>query len=128
MKNQDKLTRLRHSAAHLLAHAVLELFPNTLLTIGPATQEGFFFDFLPEKNFTDDDLTAIEKRMHEISERDLPITHKHIPKNEARLLYKDNPFKLELVDGSEAYRRFKAFRYEFYAWKRAQEQEAHYAR
>ncbi len=98
MKNQDKLTRLRHSAAHLLAHAVLELFPNTLLTIGPATQEGFFFDFLPEKNFTDDDLTAIEKRMHEISERDLPITHKHIPKNEARLLYKDNPFKLELID------------------------------
>ena len=47
---------LRHSAAHLLAHAVTELYPDTLLTIGPATAEGFFYDFLPTKNFKEEDL------------------------------------------------------------------------
>ena len=51
MKNHDHLRILRHSAAHLLAHAVTELFPTTILTIGPATQDGFFYDFLPETNF-----------------------------------------------------------------------------
>ena len=96
--NEKKLERLRHSAAHLLAHAVSELYPDTKLTIGPATKEGFFYDCLPTTNFKEEDLPAIEQRMREISKRNLPITHKQISKKEARELYKDNPFKLELID------------------------------
>jgi threonyl-tRNA synthetase len=57
MSNQiNDINALRHSAAHLLAHAVSELYPSTLLTIGPATPEGFFYDMLPEKNFKEEDL------------------------------------------------------------------------
>jgi threonyl-tRNA synthetase len=96
-KNHD-LSVLRHSAAHLLAHAVLELYPNTLLTIGPATAEGFFYDCLPEHNFKQENLPIIEAKMHEISNRALPITHYQMPKDKARELFKNNPFKLELID------------------------------
>lgn len=92
------LEKLRHSTAHLLAHAVSELYPQTLLTIGPPTAEGFFYDFLPVKNFKDEDLPPIEARMHEISKRALPLTHTQIPKEEARKLFANNPFKLELID------------------------------
>ena len=90
---------LRHSAAHLLAHAVSELYPDTILTIGPATQEGFFYDCLPIRNFKEEDLPLIEARMKEIAHRDLPLTHEPMNKDEARKLYKNNPFKLELIDG-----------------------------
>ncbi len=89
---------LRHSAAHLLAHAVKELFPETILTIGPATKEGFFYDLLPKRNFKEEDLPAIEARMKEIADRNLPLTHEQMPKDEARKLYKDNIFKTELIN------------------------------
>ncbi|MCX5924964.1 MAG: threonine--tRNA ligase [Candidatus Dependentiae bacterium] len=98
MKQEQKLEVLRHSAAHLLAHAVTELFQNTQLTIGPATKTGFFYDFLPERNFKDEDLPIIEQRMHEIAQQKLPLTHEQVSKEYARELYKDNPFKLELID------------------------------
>lgn len=98
MSNNNNLEKLRHSAAHLLAQAVLELYPNTLLTIGPATQEGFFYDFLPERNLKEEDLPRIEKKMQEIVNRDLPITHEQISKEKAREIFKDNRFKLELID------------------------------
>lgn len=101
MNNSEDLKILRHSAAHLLAHAVLELYPDTQLTIGPATETGFFYDCLPTKNFKETDLPVLEQRMREISERDLPIEHTQISKQEARKLFKDNPFKLELIDNLE---------------------------
>ncbi len=97
MESEKDLKILRHSAAHLLAHAVIELFPKTKLTIGPATEEGFFYDFLPEKNFKEEDLPKIEAKMHEISQRNLKIEHKEISKDEARKIFKDNPFKMELI-------------------------------
>src|SRR5579872_4201839 len=97
-KSVDNLSVLRHSAAHLLAQAIKQLFPNTIVTIGPATKEGFFYDFLPEKNFKDEDLVVIEKRMHELSAQNIPLTHKQISKDVARELYKNNPFKLELIN------------------------------
>jgi threonyl-tRNA synthetase len=97
MKEKD-LSVLRHSAAHLLAQAIKQLFPNTILTIGPATKEGFFYDFLPEKNFKDEDLVIIEQRMHELSRQNIPLTNKQISKEQARQIYKDNPFKLELIN------------------------------
>lgn len=101
MESDIDLKILRHSAAHLLAHAISELFPDTLLTIGPATQDGFFYDCLPTTNFKEHDLPIITARMKELAEQDFPITHKEIPKEEARALYKNNPFKLELINGIE---------------------------
>lgn len=99
--NEQDLKIVRHSAAHLLAHALIELYPETQLTIGPATEAGFFYDILPSKNFKEADLALIEQRMHEISQRNLPITHEQISKSEAQKLYKDNPFKLELINDLE---------------------------
>ena len=87
MKNTENLQKLRHSAAHLLAQAVLELFPDTLPTIGPATEDGFFYDFLPSRTFKEDDLATIAARMQEIVTRKLPITHEPMAKNEARKFY-----------------------------------------
>ncbi|MCL4361553.1 threonine--tRNA ligase [Candidatus Dependentiae bacterium] len=100
-KTDNDLKILRHSAAHLVAHAVLELYPDTKLTIGPATEEGFFYDFLPKQTFKEEDLPKIEERMLEIANRNYPITHREISKEEARKLYHNNPFKLELIDGIE---------------------------
>lgn len=93
------LHALRHSAAHLLAQAVLELFPGTQLTIGPVTEHGFFYDVLPPRTFTPEDLPVIEKRMHELAKKNYPIVGGQVPKDEARALYTDNKFKLELIDG-----------------------------
>ena len=95
----NDIMALRHSAAHLLAHAVSELYPTTILTIGPATQEGFFYDVLATTNFKEEDLPRIEARMKEIAARDLPLTHEQMNKDAARKLYKNNPFKLELING-----------------------------
>lgn len=97
---QDKdLAILRHSTAHLLAQAVVQLFPNTKLTIGPSTAHGFFYDFQPETNFKESDLELITTRMHELAALNIPITHEEISKERAREIYKNNPFKLELIDG-----------------------------
>lgn len=98
MDNNNEIHKVRHSAAHLLAQAVLELYPRTLLTIGPVTEEGFFYDFLPEKNFKEEDLVLIEEKMREIVAHDLPIIQKSISKQEALKLYKNNPFKTELIN------------------------------
>jgi threonyl-tRNA synthetase len=99
MNNTKDLSVLRHSAAHLLAHAISELYPETKLTIGPATKDGFFYDFLPSQNFKEEDLPILQERMQEISKRNLTLEHKEISKDEARKMYKDNPFKLELIEG-----------------------------
>lgn len=101
-KEKDRnIEYLRHSTAHLLAHAVKELFPDTKLTIGPTTGKGFFYDFLPTKNFKEEDLEKITKKMREIADRDLQISHENISKEEAKKLYKNNPFKLELIENIE---------------------------
>lgn len=99
MEQDKNLAILRHSTAHLLAQAVSELFPETKLTIGPATTHGFFYDFQPETNFKESDLAIIAVRMQELAEKNLPITHEEISKEEARKIYHNNPFKLELIDG-----------------------------
>jgi threonyl-tRNA synthetase len=96
--NSHDLKTLRHSAAHLLAHAIKELFPDTILTIGPATEEGFFYDLLPVNNFSQEDLSVIEERMKKLSAANIPLTHRQISKAEARKIFKNNPFKLELID------------------------------
>lgn len=99
MSKREELQKLRHSAAHLLGHAVLELYPDTKLTLGPPTKDGFFYDFLPSKNFKEEDLPKIEAKMHELAKQDLELKHEQIDKAKAREIYKDNPFKLELIEG-----------------------------
>jgi threonyl-tRNA synthetase len=99
-KDPDALYVFRHSAAHLLAAAVMELYPNVKLGIGPPVDNGFFYEFLRDEPFTPEDLAKIEKKMHELAAQDLPNERKLIPKPEALELYKnsDQLFKCELVE------------------------------
>jgi threonyl-tRNA synthetase len=99
-KDPDALFVFRHSAAHLLAAAVMELYPNVKLGIGPPVDTGFFYEFLREESFTPDDLAKIEKKMHELAAQDLPNERKLLPKPEAIDLYKktNQVFKCELVE------------------------------
>src|ERR1700675_4103241 len=96
-KNPEALQVYRHSTAHLLAAAVLELFPETKLGIGPPIENGFYYDFQRDAPFTPDDLEKIEKRMWEIQARDLPYERKYTPKAEGLKLYGDQPMKVELI-------------------------------
>ena len=99
-KDPDALFVFRHSAAHLLAAAVLELFPDVKLGIGPPIDYGFFYEFLRDQPFTPEDLERIEKKMHEIAGRDVPNERKWLPKAEALELYRkwNQGFKCELVE------------------------------
>jgi threonyl-tRNA synthetase len=98
-KDPDALFVFRHSAAHLLAAAVMELYPNVKLGIGPPIDTGFFYEFLRDEPFTPDDLAKIEAKMHELASQDLPNERKLIPKPEALELYRksNQVFKCELV-------------------------------
>jgi threonyl-tRNA synthetase len=93
----DGLAVLRHSTAHVLAQAVQDLFPGTLLGIGPPVQDGFYYDFLPERAFTPEDLTAIEKRMGEIVKAGQRFARRPVDDDEARRELAHEPFKLELI-------------------------------
>ncbi len=99
-KDPDALFDFRHSAAHLLAAAVMELYPDVKLGIGPPVDTGFFYEFMREQPFTPDDLVKIEKKMHELAAQDLPNERKYLPKPEALEFYKKSNqiFKCELVE------------------------------
>ena len=103
-KDDAILATIRHDAAHVMAEAVLELFPDTQVTIGPAIENGFYYDFHREAPFSEDDLGAIEKRMHEIVDRDEEITRNVWSRDEAVAFYKKRkePFKIELVEAIPA--------------------------
>lgn len=88
-KDPEGLEIIRHSCAHLLAHAVKELFPGVQVTIGPVIENGFYYDFSYERPFTPEDLVAIEKRMQEISRRNLKIERKVWDRSEAINFFKD---------------------------------------
>src|SRR3954471_6783214 len=81
-KDPEALGVYRHSSAHLLAAAVLELFPETKLGHGPATESGFFYDFYRETPFTPEDLAKIEKKMAELVQQDIPYAQEFLPRNE----------------------------------------------
>ena len=99
-KNKEVLDIIRHDAAHIMAEAVLELYPETQVTIGPAIENGFYYDFFREKTFSLSDLDLIEKRMHEIVDRDEKIVREIWSRNEALEYFKKNneKFKIELVN------------------------------
>jgi len=97
-KNFD-LQTLRHSASHIMASAVVELFPGTKLGIGPAIEEGFYYDFDIPTKISEDDLPKIEQKMREIIEKDYKFLRQEISKEEAIKLFKEKtePYKLELL-------------------------------
>ena len=103
-KDEAALALLRHDCAHVMAEAVLELFPETQVTIGPAIENGFYYDFHRTTAFSEDDLAAIEKRMHEIVDRDEAIVRRVWSRDEAVAFYQKNnePFKVELVEAIPA--------------------------
>jgi threonyl-tRNA synthetase len=91
---------IRHDAAHVLAEAVQELYPGTQVTIGPAIENGFYYDFARDEPFTPDDLAKIEKRMREIVDRDEPITREVWDRDEAIAHFRTigEAYKAELID------------------------------
>ncbi|MEC7853369.1 MAG: threonine--tRNA ligase, partial [Pseudomonadota bacterium] len=99
-KDDAILATIRHDAAHVMAEAVLELYPETQVTIGPSIENGFYYDFHRETPFSEDDLAAIEARMHDIVDRDEEIIRNVWTRDEAVAFYKknDEPFKIELVE------------------------------
>lgn len=95
--NAARIENIRHSLAHLLAQAVLEKFPEAKLGIGPAIEDGFYYDFDVPRGFTPEDLEHFEERMRHLIEEALPIRGKRITAAEARSLFKSQPYKLELI-------------------------------
>ncbi|HMT22553.1 MAG TPA: threonine--tRNA ligase, partial [Promineifilum sp.] len=103
---QSELYKLRHTAAHVMAQAVLELFPEARLGIGPPVDEGFYYDFdLGEdeqgrrRTFNPADLERIEKRMRRIIAGKYPLRYRVVTADEARELFRDQPYKLEIIEG-----------------------------
>jgi threonyl-tRNA synthetase len=98
-RNPEGLEILRHSTAHLLAHAVKELFPDAQVTIGPVIEDGFYYDFSYKRPFTPEDLAAIEKRMVEISRRDIRVDRQVMPRDEAVKFFSDmgEKYKAEII-------------------------------
>ena len=98
-KDPAGLEIIRHSTAHLLAHAVKELFPDAQVTIGPVIEDGFYYDFSYKRPFTPEDLDAIEKRMGEIARRDLKVERTLMPRDEAVAFFKamGEHYKAEII-------------------------------
>ena len=95
---------IRHSAAHLLAYAVKELFPDAQVTIGPVIDNGFYYDFSYKRSFTPEDLIAIEKKMVELAKKDEPVTRKVLPRDEAVAYFKsiNEHYKAEVIESIPA--------------------------
>ncbi len=98
---ESNLYKIRHSAAHVMAQAVLEMFPEGKVAIGPPIEDGFYYDFDLPRPLTPEDLEAIERRMREIIASDYEFVRRELSPEEARALYADQPYKLELIEGLE---------------------------
>jgi threonyl-tRNA synthetase len=98
-KKDDKkdLEKLRHSAAHILAHAVKELYPGAKNTIGPAVEDGFYYDF-ENLSITPEDFKAIERKMKEIAKKKYPFEKKEVTLAELKKMFKDNKYKIEMAE------------------------------
>ena len=95
---QELRDQIRHSAAHLLAEAVLKIYPHAKLTIGPAIADGFFYDFDIDETFSQEDLVTIERQMKRSIKRNTKFEGKELTKKEALIIYKDNPYKTEIIN------------------------------
>ncbi len=99
-KDAEGIEVIRHSCAHLLAHAVKELFSDVQVTIGPVIDNGFYYDFSFKRPFTPEDLVAIEARMTEISKRDLPVARSVVSRGEAIAFFRNmgEHYKAEIIE------------------------------
>ena len=97
--DNDPLYKLRHSTAHVMAQAVLEIFPEAKIAIGPPVEHGFYYDFDLPRSLTPDDLKEIEKRMRKIIKKKHGFEYREVSATEARQLFHDQPYKLELIEG-----------------------------
>lgn len=95
---QQEIEKARHSLAHILAKAIVSLYPKTKLTIGPAIDDGFYYDIDLDENLTPDHFPAIEKKMKEIINKGEPFVRKVVSKEEALKLFKDNEYKTEIIN------------------------------
>ena len=98
---ESRLYRIRHSAAHVMAQAVLEMFPEAKYTIGPPVENGFYYDFDLPRNLTPEDLEQIEKRMRQIVQGKYEFKKTVLSAEEAKKIFADQPYKLELIEGLE---------------------------
>ena len=98
VENNDKLATIRHSASHVMAEAVLSMFPDAKFGIGPAIDDGFYYDFELPRSLTPEDLPVIEKKMGEIIKANLPFSYRELSKEEAKQLFTRQPYKLELIE------------------------------
>ncbi|HNT43015.1 MAG TPA: threonine--tRNA ligase [Syntrophorhabdaceae bacterium] len=96
----ENLDMIRHSASHLMAQAVRDLYPGVRVAIGPSIETGFYYDFDYEPGFTEEDLPKIEKRMHELAAEDIPIERKVVRRQDAMAMFKEmgEPYKVELLE------------------------------
>lgn len=93
----DGLYVLRHSTAHAMAQAITELYPGSRLSIGPPVEDGFYYDIEVNGRISEEDLPRIEERMHEVSQRGLGIYREDVSRQEVEELFRDNPYKLEII-------------------------------
>ena len=97
-QNDEQLVKARHSLAHILAKAIMSIYPETKLTIGPAIEDGFYYDIDLDHSITNDEFGAIEKKMKEIINKGEDFTKKVVSKQEALKLFGNNPYKLEIIN------------------------------
>jgi threonyl-tRNA synthetase len=97
-KSGEQLEKMRHSASHVMAEAVQCLFPGAKFGIGPMIENGFYYDFELPRALAPEDLPVIENKMREIISQDVPFARQELSKDEARKLFSDQPYKLELID------------------------------
>ena len=110
MHEHDRLDTLRHSMAHVMAEAVLELFPGTQIAIGPAIENGFYYDFDLPRPLVNEDLETITEKMKAIIAEDLTFEKKVVTRSEARDLFKDQVYKSSCSMRSRRMRKFPSTR------------------
>lgn len=98
LSRDEKLYRIRHSTAHVMAEAVLKLFPDAKIAIGPPIENGFYYDFDLPRSLSTEDLEEIEGHMQEIMQRDHPFVKEVVPREKAKEMFKDQPYKVELIE------------------------------
>jgi len=101
LSKEERLYRMRHSAAHIMAEAVLEMFPEAQFAIGPPIEHGFYYDFLLPRALTPDDLPEIEQRMRARMKSNVPFEHSEMNREDALRHFAEQPFKVELIEGIE---------------------------
>ncbi|SUD89794.1 threonine--tRNA ligase [Psychrobacter phenylpyruvicus] len=115
-KDEDGVDIIRHSCAHLLGHAVKQLYPNVKMVIGPVIEEGFYYDIFSEVPFTPDDMSAIEKRMAELIKQNYDVIKKMTPRDEAIKIFKarNEDYKLKLINDMPEEKEFGLYFHQEY--------------